>query len=73
MKHYIELGGVISLPGVFMGPICTVFIFIFENIFADSINSKDGNDLPYYILFIVSSLLNIVSSILSFFEPWRGN
>ena len=68
IKHYIELGGVISLPGVFMGPICTVFIFIFENIFADSINSQDGSDLPYYILFITSSILNIVSSTLSFFE-----
>ena len=68
IKHYIELGGVISLPGVFMGPICTVFIFIFENIFADSINSQDGSDLPYYILFITSSILNLVSSTLSFFE-----
>ena len=68
IKHYIELGGVISLPGVFMGPICTVFIFIFENIFADSINTQDGSDLPYYILFITSSILNLVSSTLSFFE-----
>ena len=68
IKHYIELGGVVSLPGVIMGPICTVFIFIFENIFADNINNENGSDLPYFILFIVSSLLNLVSSFLSFFE-----
>ena len=68
IKHYIELGGVISLAGVIMGPICTVFIFIFENMFADSINKENGSDLPYYILFIASSLLNCVSSILAFFE-----
>lgn len=68
IKHYIELGGVISLAGVIMGPICTVFIFIFENIFADSIKEENGSDLPYYVLFIVSSLLNCVSSILAFFE-----
>ena len=69
LKHYIEIGGVISLPGVIMGPICTVFIFIFENIFADSINAQDGSDLPYFFLFIISSLLRLVSSILCFFEP----
>ena len=52
-----------------MGPICTVFIFIFENLFADSINDQDGSDLPYFFLFIISSLLRLVSSILCFFEP----
>ena len=69
IKHYIELGGIISLAGVIMGPICTVFIFIFENIFADSIKDENGSDLPYYVLFIASALLNCVSSILGFFEP----
>ena len=68
IKHYLELGGVISLSGVIMGPICTVFIFIFENIFAESINSKDGSDFPYYVLFITASLLNVISSVLAFFE-----
>ena len=68
IKHYLEIGGVISLSGVIMGPICTVFIFIFENIFADSINSVNGSDLPYYILFITSSILNSISSFLALFE-----
>ena len=66
LKYYIEIGGVIGLSRVFMSPLCTIFIFLFETYLA----APEGkiNDLAYIILFISTGLLNAISAFLSLFE-----
>ena len=71
LKYYIEIGGVIGLSRVFMSPLCTVFIFLFETYIAapeDGQTTKEVSDMPYIILFITTGLLNIIAAVLSLFE-----
>lgn len=71
LKYYIEIGGVIGLSRVFMSPLCTVFIFLFETYIAAPEDGQDPaqvSDMPYIILFVTTGLLNVVSAILSLFE-----
>ena len=71
LKYYIEIGGVIGLSGVFMSPLCTIFIFLFETYIAapqPGQNPSEVSDMPYIILFITCGLLNVFASILSLFE-----
>jgi len=71
LKYYIEIGGVIGLSRVFMSPLCTVFIFLFETYIAAPEDGQDPaqvSDMPYIILFVTTGLLNIVSAVLSLFE-----
>ena len=67
LKYYIEIGGVIGLSRVFMSPLCTIFIFLFETYLA-SPDGKEINETPYLILFVTTGLLNAVAAILSLFE-----
>lgn len=67
LKYYIEIGGVIGLSRVFMSPLCTVFIFLFETYIAAPENGK-VSDTPYIVLFVVSGLLNVIAAVLSLFE-----
>ena len=67
LKYYIEIGGVIGLSRVFMSPLCTIFIFIFETYIAAP-EGKQISDTPYFILFFTTGLLNVVAAILSLFE-----
>ena len=67
LKYYIEIGGVIGLSRVFMSPLCTIFIFIFESYIAAP-NGKQVSDTPYLILFVTTGLLNVVAAVLSLFE-----
>ena len=67
LKYYIEIGGVIGLSRVFMSPLCTIFIFIFETYIAAP-EGKQVSDTPYFILFFTTGLLNVVAAILSLFE-----
>ena len=66
LKYYIEIGGVIGLSRVFMSPLCTVFIFLFETYIATP--TGEVNITPYIILFISTGILNIVPAILCLFE-----
>ena len=69
LKYYIEIGGVIGLSRVFMSPLCTVFIFLFDTyIAAPEGATNEVSDTPYIILFIVTGLLNLISAFLSLFE-----
>ena len=68
LKYYIEIGGVIGLSRVFMSPLCTVFIFLFETYIAAPENGKIVSDTPYIILFFVTGLLNLISAVLCLFE-----
>lgn len=67
LKYYIEIGGVIGLIRVFMSPLCTVFIFLFET-YIGAPEGKQTSDTPYFILFISTGLLNLIAAFLSFFE-----
>ena len=67
LKYYIEIGGVIGLSRVFMSPLCTIFIFIFETYIAAP-EGKQVSDTPYFILFFITGLLNVVAAVLSLFE-----
>ena len=68
LKYYIEIGGVIGLSRVFMSPLCTVFIFIFETYIAPPKDGKIVSDTPYIILYFIIGLLNIIAAILCMFE-----
>ena len=68
LKYYIEIGGVIGLSRVFMSPLCTVFIFLFETYIAAPEGEKQVSDTPYIILFVTTGLLNIIAAILGMFE-----
>jgi hypothetical protein len=69
LKYYIEIGGVIGLSRVFMSPLCTVFIFLFDTyIAAPEGATEEVSDTPYIILFIVTGSLNLISAFLSLFE-----
>ena len=69
LKYYIEIGGVIGLSRVFMSPLCTVFIFLFDTyIAAPEGATNEVSDTPYIILFSVTGLLNLISAFLSLFE-----
>ena len=68
LKYYIEIGGVIGLSRVFMSPLCTVFIFLFETYIAAPEGGKPVSDTPYIILFVTTGLLNIIAAILGIFE-----
>ena len=77
LKHYIELGGIINLSSFLAFPICIVFLFFFDQKYA-TVNEGDietnitgifnSSNAPYFILFIISGLLNCISAILSCFE-----
>jgi MFS family permease len=68
LKYYIEIGGVIGLSRVFMSPLCTVFIFLFETYIAAPEGEKPVSDTPYIILFVTTGLLNIIAAVLGMFE-----
>ena len=68
LKYYIEIGGIIGLSRVFMSPLCTVFIFLFETYIAAPDGGKPVSDTPYIILFVTTGLLNIIAAILGMFE-----
>ena len=68
LKYYIEIGGVLELSRVFMSPLCTVFIFLFET-YIGAPEGEQINDIPYIILFIITGLFNVIAAILSLFEP----
>ena len=71
LRYYIEIGGVIGLSRVFMSPLCTVFIFLFETYIAapeEGQSPAEVSDKPYFILFIVCGLLKLVATVLSLFE-----
>lgn len=62
MKYYVEVGGIIGLANVIMGPICSFFAFFVENSCEDKL-------FAYKIIFISGAALNIVSLVLSVLEP----
>ena len=68
LKYYIEIGGVIGLSRVFMSPLCTVFIFLFETYIAAPEGNNEVSDTPYIILFLTIGLLNVIAAVLSMFE-----
>ena len=78
MKYYIEIGGVIGLATVIMGPLCSFFAFFLENSVGnlDVENptqqqiqeSKDAKMLAYKIIFNSGAALNIVAIIIGIFE-----
>ena len=61
MNYYLEVGGVIGLANVIMGPICAFFAYFVENGIDDKI-------FAYKIIFIIGAAMNIVSLVLSLFE-----
>ena len=67
LRYYIEIGGVIGLSRVFMSPLCTIFIFLFETYIAAP-EGKQVSDTPYIILFTVTGFLNAIAAVLSLFE-----
>jgi hypothetical protein len=67
LRYYIEIGGVIGLSRVFMSPLCTIFIFLFETYIAAP-EGKQVSDIPYIILFTVTGFLNAIAAVLSLFE-----
>ena len=71
LKYYIEIGGVIGLSRVFMSPLCTIFIFLFETYIAAPEPGQNPSEIsltPYIVLFIICGLLNVLAAILSLFE-----
>ena len=62
MKHIIEIAGIIGLANVIMGPVCSIFAFIIEQ------NFKDSLDIVYKYMFMISAALSSVDIFLSFFE-----
>ena len=62
MKHFIEIGGIIGLSNVIMGPICSISAFLIEQ------NFRDNLDIVYKYMFIISASLSIIDICLSFFE-----
>ena len=61
MKYYVEIGGVIGLANVIMGPICAFFAYFVEN-------GVDDKIFAYRIIFITGAAMNIVSLVISIFE-----
>ena len=79
MKYYVEIGGVIGLSVLIMGPLCSFFAFFLENS-VGSIDisgsptpeqiqeSKDAKLLAYKIIFNSGAALNIVSIVIAILE-----
>lgn len=61
MKYYVEIGGVIGLASLIMGPLCAFFAFFVEN-------NVDNKDLAYKIIFNSGAALNIVSIVIAILE-----
>ena len=61
MKYYVEIGGVIGLAALIMGPLCAFFAFFVEK-------GIDNKLLAYKIIFNSGAALNIVSVIIGILE-----
>ena len=76
LKHYLEIGGFISLYIIIILPLTLVFLFLFDKKFAKKVDEDsvkitgifDSDNAPYFILFITCGILNGVSAFLSCFE-----
>jgi hypothetical protein len=76
LKHYLEIGGFISLYIVIIMQLSQVFLLLFDSKFAKKVNEDevkitgifDSDNAPYFILFITCGILNGVSAFLSCFE-----
>ena len=75
LKHYIEINAIISFSNIVMTPICSIFMFIFDNNFAEDNHSSskdiklfDSGNKPYFILFTICASLNALTGVLSCFE-----
>ena len=67
LKYFIQIGGVIGFSRVLMTPICYVFMFVFDGIFA-KVSTQSISTIPYYILFITCGAINSIGAILSLYE-----
>lgn len=61
MKYYVEIGGVIGLASLIMGPLCAFFAFFVEK-------NVENKDLAYKIIFNSGAALNIVSIVIAILE-----
>lgn len=61
MKYYVEIGGVIGLAALIMGPLCAFFAFFLEK-------SVTNKELAYKIIFNSGAGLNVVSIIIGLLE-----
>ena len=79
MKYYVEIGGVIGLATVIMGPLCSFFAFFLENSVGnldvienpsieDILEAKIAKMFAYRIIFFSGAALNIVAIIIGIFE-----
>jgi len=76
LKHYLEIGGFISLYIIIILPGCQLFLLFFDNKFAKKVDEDevkitgifDSDNAPYFILYITLGILNGVSAFLSCFE-----
>ena len=76
LKHYLEIGGFISLYIIIILPLSLIFLLLVDNKFAKKVDEDsvkitsifDSDNTPYFILFTTCGILNAVSAILSCFE-----
>ena len=73
MKYYVEIGGIIGLASLIMGPISAFFSFFIENSVGTSAGqseqeSKDAKLFAYKIIFNSGGVLNVISIIIALFE-----
>ena len=73
MKYYVEIGGIIGLASLIMGPISAFFSFFIENSVGTSSGendqeSKDAKLFAYKIIFNSGGVLNVISIIIALFE-----
>ena len=73
MKYYVEIGGIIGLASLIMGPISAFFSFFIENSVGTSSGendqeSKDAKLFAYKIIFNSGAVLNVISIIIALFE-----
>ena len=76
LKHYLEIGGFISLYIVIILPASQLFLLFFDNKFAKKVDEGEvkitgifeSDNAPYFILFITCGILNGISAFLSCFE-----
>ena len=76
LKHYLEIGGFISLYIVIILPASQLFLLFFDNKFAKKVDEGEvkitgifeSDNAPYFILFITCGILNGILAFLSCFE-----
>ena len=69
LEYYIQISTIISIPSTLLGPICNIFMFLFDNAYAlNEDNGEEVSNSPYFILYIILGLLNGISAFLGLFE-----